>query len=47
MGYRQKDWLEWLTSTEFMINNKIYSTTKVSLFIINYKRELRIEINIR
>jgi len=38
---RQKDWLEWLTSVEFAINNKTHSATKVSLFIANYGRELR------
>ena len=32
---------------EFMINNKIYLTTKVSPFIANYGRELRIEIDLR
>jgi len=30
-----------------MINNKIYLTTKVSPFIANYGRELRIEIDLR
>ena len=30
-----------------MINNKTHSTTKVSLFIANYRRELRMEIDIR
>jgi len=30
-----------------VINKKAYSTTKVSLFIADYGRELRIEINIR
>jgi len=34
-------------SAEFVINNKTHSTTKVSLFIANYRRELRMEINIR
>ncbi len=33
--------------TEFSINNKIYLTTKVFLFIVNYRRELRIEINLK
>jgi len=32
---------------EFAINNKTHSTTKVSLFIANYERELRMEINIK
>ena len=47
MDHRQKDWLEWLALTEFVINNKIYLTTKVSLFMVNYGRELRIGINMR
>ena len=33
--------------TEFSINNKIYLTTKVFLFIVNYRRELRIGINLK
>ena len=32
---------------EFAINNKIHSTTKVSLFMANYERELRMEIDIK
>jgi len=32
---------------EFAINNKTHSTTKVSLFMANYERELRMEINIK
>jgi len=47
VNYRYKDWPEWLASAEFVINNKIYSTTKVPLFIANYGRELRIGIDIR
>ena len=29
------------------MNNKIHTATKVSSFIVNYERELRIEENIR
>jgi len=47
VDYKQKDWLEWLASAEFAINNKAYSTTKVSLFMANYNRELRMGIDIR
>ena len=36
-----------MASAEFVINNKAHSTTKVSLFIVNYGRELRIEIDMR
>ena len=47
VDHRQKNWLEWLASAEFAINNKVYLTTKVSLFMANYKQELRMEENIR
>ena len=47
IGYRQKDWLEWLVLAEFTVNNKVYSTTKISLFMMNYGRKLRIEVDIR
>ena len=33
--------------TEFTVNNKVYSATKVSLFMANYGRKLRIGANIR
>ena len=39
--HRQKDWLEWLASAEFAVNNKAHTATKVSPFIANYGRELR------
>ena len=32
---------------EFAINNKAHLTTKMSLFIVNYERELRMGIDIR
>ena len=47
INYRQKDQLEWLTLAEFIVNNKVYLATKVSLFITNYSRELRMGANIR
>ena len=47
VDYKQKDWPEWLASAEFAINNKAHSTTKVSLFMANYSRELRMGIDIR
>jgi len=45
--HRQKDWPEWLASAEFAVNNKIHTTTKVSPFMANYGRELRIGRDIR
>ena len=39
---RQKDWPEWLATAEFAINNKVHTVTKVSPFMANYGKELRI-----
>ena len=47
IDYRQKDWLEWLVSAEFAVNNKIHSAIKISLFIVNYERKLRMGAEIR
>ena len=47
MDYRQKDWLEWLASAEFTVNNKVHTATKISSFIANYERDLRMKGNIR
>jgi len=41
VDYRQKDWPEWLASAEFAVNNKVHTATKMSLFMANYGRELR------
>jgi len=45
--HRQKDWLEWLASAEFVVNNKVHTATKVSPFMANYGRELRMGGDIR
>ena len=47
MEYRQKDWPEWLASAKFAVNNKIHIATKISPFIANYERELKMEGDIR
>ena len=47
VDHRQKDWPEWLASAEFAVNNKAHMATKVSPFIANYGRELRMGGNIR
>jgi len=47
MNYKQKNWLGWLAIVEFTVNNKVYLATKVSLFIANYGRELRMGVDIR
>ena len=45
--HRQKDWPEWLASAEFVVNNKVHTATKVSSFMANYGRELRMGGDIR
>ena len=47
INHRQKNWLEWLVTVQFAINNKTYSVTKVSPFMVNYRRELKIGADIR
>ena len=47
MEHRQKDWPEWLALAEFVMNNKVHTATKVSFFIANYERELRMGRDIR
>jgi len=44
---RQKDWLEWLAMAEFAVNNKVHMATKVSPFMANYGREMRMGGDIR
>jgi len=47
VDHRQKNWLEWLASAEFVMNNKIHTATKVLPFMANYGRELRMGGDIR
>jgi len=47
MEYRQRDWLEWLAIVEFAVNNKVYAATKVLPFMENYRRELKMKVDIR
>jgi len=47
VDHRQKNWPEWLASAEFMVNNKVHTATKVSPFMANYGRELRMGGDIR
>jgi len=45
--HRQKDWPEWLAMAEFAINNKIHTATKMSPFMANYRKEVRMGGDIR
>ena len=41
MDHQQKDWLECLAGAEFAVNSKVHTATKVSPFMANYNREMR------
>ena len=41
VDHRQKDRPEWLASAEFVVNNKVHMATKISPFMANYGKELR------
>ena len=47
IDHRQKDQPEWSVMAKFIVNNKTYLATKMSLFIANYGRKLRIKTDIR
>ena len=47
MEHQQRDWPEWLATAEFAVNNKTHTATKVSPFMANYGRELRMGEDIR
>jgi len=43
IDHRQKQWPDWLKTTEFAYNNKIYSATKVFLFKVNHSQDPQME----
>ena len=47
IDHRQKDWPEWLVLAKFAINNKVHLVTKISPFMANYRRELKMRADIR
>ena len=47
VDHQQKDWLEHLARAEFAVNNKVHTATKVSPFMANYGREMRMGGDIR
>jgi len=47
MDYRQKDWLKWLAIAKFVVNSQVHIVLKISPFIANYSKELRIGADIR
>ena len=47
VDHRKKNWPEQLASAEFVVNNKVHMATKVSPFMANYGKELRMGEDIR
>ena len=47
VDHRQKDQLDQLASAKFATNNKTHSMTKVSLFMANYGRDMRMRVDLR
>ncbi len=47
MKYKQRDWPEWLATAEFAVNNKVHLVMRMSLFIVNYGKEMRMGADIR
>jgi len=47
IDHRQKDWLEWLVSAEFAVNNKVHTATKMLPFMANHGKELQMRGDIR
>jgi len=47
VNHRQNNWSEWLATAEFAFNNTVHTATKMSLFKVNYRRELRMGFDIK
>jgi len=47
IDHRQEQWLEWLGTAEFAYNNKVQTSTKVSLFKANNGRDPRMGFELR
>jgi len=47
INHQQEQWPEWLATAEFAYNNKVQTSTKVSLFRANNKRDPCMEFEIR
>ena len=47
IDYRQEQQLDWLATAEFVYNNKVQTSTKVSLFKVNNGQDLYMEFEMR
>ena len=47
INHRQENWSEWLVTVEFVFNNKVHMSIKLSLFKFNYRKEPNMGFEIR
>jgi len=47
IDHRQEQWPDWLETAEFIYNNKVHSSTKMSPFKANYEQDPRIGFETR
>jgi len=47
IDHRQEQWPDWLGTAEFAYNNKVYSSTKMLPFKVNYKQDPRMGFEMR
>ena len=47
IDHRQSNWLEWLTTTEFVFHNKVHTSTNLLPFKFNYRKKPRMDFEIR
>ena len=45
--HRQEQWSNWLATVEFVYNNKVQTSTRVSLFKVNNEQDLYMELEIK
>jgi len=45
--HRQEQWSNWLATVEFVYNNKVQTSTRVSLFKVNNEQDPCMELEIR
>ena len=46
-NHKQEQWPYWLGTVEFAYNNKVYSSTKTSLFKVNYGQDPRMGFEVK
>ena len=47
VDHQQENWSEWLAIAKFSYNDKVQASTKHTLFFVNYRKHLRMGIELR